>query len=161
MDKLLAWNAHDSTQNIRTLPTGVLCGTRSNSCTILMSSSSKDSKSYRKKHDSLHQKPQNGVFMLYFPASDPINFQISLFLFVSYSEAGFPITYIHVTDYGTQIRAARGKVKYSLFRGQRITQPCDSSLRILVCPAHIVTVPDTNSIKYFCYMKLNILFLKI
>lgn len=35
--------------------------------------------------------------------------------------------YIHITEYGTQIRSARGKAKYSLARGQRRTQPCDAT----------------------------------
>lgn len=75
----------------------------------------------------------------------------------------FPPTYFYIIEYGAQIRAARDKAKNTLVRARERLN-ADSFLRILICPTHsfhIVTVPNTSLRKQLCYIKCNILFLKI
>lgn len=148
-----------STQKTGALPTGVLCGTRSNSCTILMSNSSKDSKSYRKKitHNFHEQTLQMNQICTWQHRS---HWCTNNTLFLNTTSGG-NISYI--TEYGAQIRAARDKAKNSLVK-DREKLNADFFLWILICPTHTfhkMTVPNTSLRKQLCYIKCNVLFLKI
>lgn len=152
----------ESTENTGALPTGVLCGTRSNSCTILMSNSSKDSKSYRKKHHTVSMSKLWNWIISVLGSTDPTDAQITLCSSTRPRRAVFPqhiftsLSMVHKS--GQQETKPR-----TLLLGARERLNADSFLRILICLAHtfhIMTVPDTSLRKQLCYLKCNTLFLK-
>lgn len=96
-------------------------------------------------------------------STDPTDVQITLGSSTQPQGAVFPQHIFTPLNMLHKMKAARGKAKNSLVRARERLN-ADSFWRILICPTytfHIMTVPNTSLRKQFCYVKCNILFLKI